>query len=88
MAVQLRNRLGEDVGLEGRLPSTLVFEHPTCSAIATFLERQMFAAETAPPPLEEPADRGGRRVDVVALSEQEAEALLLERLDRLEGERP
>ena len=42
MAVQLRNRLGRDLGLSGRLPSTLVFEHPTCSAIAAFLEKLLF----------------------------------------------
>ncbi len=85
MAVQLRNRLGEDVGLVDRLPSTLVFEHPTCSAIAAFLDRQLFDAPVASPPPRPTATSGPGHVDVGALSDREAEALLLERLDRLEG---
>ena len=37
MAVELRNRLGRGLQLERSLPATLVFDHPTLDAIATFL---------------------------------------------------
>jgi SAM-dependent methyltransferase/acyl carrier protein len=89
MAVQLRNGLAQRLGLEGRLPSTLVFEHPTCSAIAAFLERLM-TAEDAPSSagVPGPSSSPARGFEIGKLTEEEAEALLLERLDSLEGGKP
>lgn len=44
MAVELRNRLSVVLGLQRKLPATLVFDYPTAEAIAGFLERELFGA--------------------------------------------
>lgn len=90
MAVELRNRLQASVGRP--LPATLAFDHPTVEAIADFL-----ATELGIPAAGDRAERrAGRPADlaiaarVAALTEEEAEALLLKELgslDEREGER-
>jgi acyl carrier protein len=65
MTIELRNALA--TACETRLPATLVFEHPTCAALAAHLGRSVF--DIAP----EADDDGLDALDADAL------ALLLER---------
>ena len=82
MAVQLRNLLGNGLGLDRPLPATLMFDHPTIEALAMHLqERLATAAEpaAADSTIAPPVARIGAD-DLAAMSESEVEALLLSRL--------
>jgi acyl carrier protein len=80
MAVELRNRLQADIGRA--LPSTLAFDHPSIGALATFLYAELMPApEAGPAPAEAgPAASTVASAELEALSEEQAEALLLEEL--------
>lgn len=86
MAVQLRNALGSGLGLGQPLPATLMFDYPTIDALAAhLLERLDPPAGARGEPPETGADRtpevlGTARV--AAMSDDEIEALLIERLDK------
>ncbi|ASP22068.1 phenolphthiocerol synthesis polyketide synthase type I Pks15/1 [Antarctobacter heliothermus] len=87
MAVQLRNTLAQDLGLTEGLPATLVFDHPTIIALAAYLDSMSAPSDettkdSLPPPTPRangPVD-AGRAKEIEAMSEEEVEALLLERL--------
>jgi NADPH:quinone reductase-like Zn-dependent oxidoreductase/NAD(P)-dependent dehydrogenase (short-subunit alcohol dehydrogenase family) len=82
LAVELRNVLGTDLGLERPLPATLVFDYPTVDALVEFLVHDVFAWEAG-----QAADGdggSGLAADLEQLSEEEAEAVLLEELAALE----
>jgi acyl transferase domain-containing protein/acyl carrier protein len=84
IAVELKNRLQSLLGTT--LSATLLFDYPTLDALADHLLEQLAAkagaglATTAPSPT--PAALPD---DLAALSEEEAEALLLAQLEQLEG---
>ncbi|MHC5908717.1 type I polyketide synthase, partial [Streptomyces sp. S6] len=66
-AVDLRNRLATATGV--RLPSTLVFDQPTATALAAYLGEKLFGAEDAPaaPVVVRAADRD-EPIALVAMS--------------------
>jgi Phosphopantetheine attachment site len=83
MAVELRNRLGNGLGLARSLPATLVFDHPTLEALASYL-----AHDVLPAGEQEAGDapEGAVPVDAVGaigdLSDDEIERLFAQKMKR------
>ena len=86
MAIQLRDLIENGVGLGRTLPATLMFDYPTIEAITNFLLARLVAGTgntvtvDGTTPLT-PALAGSRVREIGALSDEEAEALLLKRLE-------
>ncbi len=84
MAVELRNLLAADLGADGALPATLLFDHPTIGAVADYLYEELMPvtehddatepSEVVPGHTEEELD------ELRGLSEEEASELLLQEL--------
>ncbi|OLP20308.1 hypothetical protein BST81_00795 [Leptolyngbya sp. 'hensonii'] len=89
MAVDLRNRLQTGLGLTQTIPATLMFDYPTIAAIASYLEGLLTPSPQAPAPVPSPDSPEGpppapaTLPDLEQLSDQEVEALLLEKLNQL-----
>lgn len=75
LSVELRNRLSETVSRS--LPATLLFDYPTVSTLATYLARVLGLAEEVAPEVRRP-DKAVAAV--VAMTDAEAEAMLLQEL--------
>jgi acyl transferase domain-containing protein/SAM-dependent methyltransferase/acyl carrier protein len=87
MAVQLRNLLESGLGLGHSLPATLMFDYPTIASISAFLldcaSCENPSAAVSPAVEERQSEAASDRArEIGALSDDEAEALLLERLER------
>jgi acyl transferase domain-containing protein/SAM-dependent methyltransferase len=87
MAVELRDRLTRTLGLERKLPATLIFDFPTIEAIASYLGRSL-ATPQAQPAMPHGANGGPasprpEHTDVGSLTDDEVEALLLAKLENL-----
>lgn len=86
MAVELRNRLNKDLGLEQPLPATLIFDYPTVQAIARYVVQRIVkpnepGQELTPNLMNaDLIDMSAREKEIESLSEGEAEARLLQKL--------
>jgi acyl carrier protein/NAD(P)-dependent dehydrogenase (short-subunit alcohol dehydrogenase family) len=80
MAVELRNVLGRSLDLA--LPSTALFDYPTVGALTDYLLAQLLTSPEVAAGSEAATTDGRADLDVDALSEAEAEALLLAELAR------
>ena len=86
MAVQLRNLLGKDLGIERPLRATLMFDYPTINSLAIHLLDLL--VPTDPGDIQPAQDAGARKpallgtAAVAAMSDAEIETRLLERLEK------
>jgi NADPH:quinone reductase-like Zn-dependent oxidoreductase len=76
MAVELRNRLGAGLGLERSLPATLVFDHPTLDALASYVSRLVAPPDQALQPAPARPDALG---SIDELTDDQVEALFARR---------
>jgi NAD(P)-dependent dehydrogenase (short-subunit alcohol dehydrogenase family) len=83
MAVELRNGLKADLRVDGGLPATLVFDHPTVEAIAAYLDEEVLSAaspkEARTPRSSEAASADSMLSRLEQLSDDEVDRLLHER---------
>ncbi len=88
MALELRNLLTRSLGLEKPLPATLIFDHPTIEAVAEHLAAHVLdgstqaAAAVTTPELATPSTLSPAELE--ALSDEDVEAMLLEKLKSLD----
>lgn len=86
MAVELRNRLNKDIGLDQGLPATLIFDYPTVQAVARFVVQSVLNAgepekvNTTQTQKVEIIDMSAKQQEIESLSDDEAEARLLKKL--------
>ncbi len=80
LAVELRNVLSNGLGLPRRLPATLLFDYPSVKAITDYLSGELLPADEE---IEVAAARDGQAelAEIAGLSDEEAEAMLLEELN-------
>jgi SAM-dependent methyltransferase len=92
MAVELRGRLSRSLDLDRKLPATLIFDYPTIDAITDFLLRDVLVfdeteSHTAPIAAttvdSQPSQTPTTAAVIESLSDDEVEALLLEKLKNL-----
>jgi len=96
MAVHLRNEVAAGLVLARPLSATLVFDHPTCEAIAAYLDREYFEsggetprASAAPKPVSAPpAADAVRTREIEHMTDAETEALLVRRLESIRERTP
>ncbi|ORA75219.1 hypothetical protein BST28_22240, partial [Mycolicibacter kumamotonensis] len=77
-AVELRNRLAQVTGL--RLPATLIFDHPTPTAVATLITSELHGRRDAGEDERAAIDRGLNTVEALL------ESLLRDEARRLNGD--
>jgi acyl carrier protein len=90
-SMEMRNRLQQEFSCS--LAPTLAFKYPTVLSLADYLLAEVFQpaagpitarnAEDGAPPAREAADEEKEILEHAALSEEQAEALLLEKLENL-----
>lgn len=83
MAVRLRNLIQKRLGLETKLPATLIFDYPTITHIARLVVERVVGtpAHSETTSVTEVTASAAREAEIAALSDAEAEALLLSRLE-------
>lgn len=86
MAVDLRNRLGKDLGLARSLPATLVFDYPTLEALAGYIGQLVLPEPASDERVAQTPAVTAEAADAVHaiddLSDEEIEALFAKKMGR------
>jgi acyl carrier protein len=85
MALEMRNELSQSLGLA--LPAGLLFDHPSVDDLTAHLLGALAPIEDAAAPAKAQEDAGSTSADLQTLSDEEAERLLIQELDRAEREK-
>ncbi len=84
MAVELRNNLAAGAGLDENLPATLIFDYSNIESIAKLLEDELFGEkETVAESAQTPVEENAQGTDVSGMSDDDVEAMLIQKLDDL-----
>jgi polyketide synthase 12 len=83
MAVELRDRIVNALGLREPLPATLVFDYPTPEAIAHHLWYDLLHSSDEAAPADSADGMASRAGEIEDLADEEVEALLRVRLQSL-----
>jgi acyl transferase domain-containing protein/NADPH:quinone reductase-like Zn-dependent oxidoreductase/SAM-dependent methyltransferase/acyl carrier protein len=78
LAIELRNRLSNTLGLSQLLPATLFFDYPNAESITKFLIRDILFPESTDDRTHTSVEN--RLAEIRDMSEEEAEAILLQEL--------
>jgi acyl transferase domain-containing protein/acyl carrier protein/predicted O-methyltransferase YrrM len=88
MAVEFRNLLAQGLGVDVKLPATLIFDYPTIDAVVDYLMLKVLAFDSSEPAATSEADATTAELDrtaaeLEALDDAAVEAMLNQRLESL-----
>jgi NADPH:quinone reductase-like Zn-dependent oxidoreductase len=78
LAIELRNRLSNTLGLSQLLPATLFFDYPNAESVTNFLIKDILFPTSSDNSSQAPVENG--LAEIRNMSEEEAESLLLQEL--------
>jgi SAM-dependent methyltransferase len=88
MAVELRNKLREGLGLEEKLPATIVFDYPTIEAMSDYIAPKVLGTDDSEPAEMDSIETESEATNsvgqkIMQLTDDELEKLLIKKIENL-----